>query len=705
MLPDIHLDEITFEEMLEKAKNIITSCYPEWTDFNYHDPGITLVELFAWLKEIQQYELNHVGDAHREKYLKLLGRSVHHRTGAYAFVCAAAKEFVRIPQGSRLEASGIPFETEMEQILPGVSLVCAFGLTDKKVSYLNQEQLDLGHTLEFYPFGRAALSETSLFLGFSGPLPKDEVLSLTCWEGGRQEILRNKPDADTIPLAKLRYTFWNGDCYEPFEVLSDETFGFLFDGRLMFRLPGEMKERTVDGEKGYFLRIELQESYYEMPPVLKFLDINTLKVCQKETAAVFLKADKGLLRRQDGSTAELLTISHALCEEGRIQVFCCEEERYRELAIQQIKRDVERDETQLLIEVSEEIFQRSDFYVLVSSYEDWYQRHQLLGTGRGFPDEVFWLEDTSVSVKDLMLLVEEPECPGIYRKWNRQKDFSHSGPEDCHYCVDSMGGRILFGDCIHGMAPEGRILLVSYGRVLGSGGNVKAKRIDHFTENRLSGISVTNPHDAAGGWEEESLEEAFSRVRRELTEAKNMVTAKDYEQAVKKTPGLRIESCKALVGGVEYGSTTEGREILIVVKPLSLAARPRLNTALEKNIRQYLEPYRMLGVGLRILSPVYAKVSVYLEVITRPQYQGAKARVEQAVEEYIMPYRREFGGQVSYGGLYGCIDRLECVFGIRSLVLDAKGNGMRKNIYGDLLFPGNGLADEIEIYCSCSVEK
>lgn len=40
MLPDIHLDQITFEEMLEQARNKIAGCYPEWTDFNYHDPEV-----------------------------------------------------------------------------------------------------------------------------------------------------------------------------------------------------------------------------------------------------------------------------------------------------------------------------------------------------------------------------------------------------------------------------------------------------------------------------------------------------------------------------------------------------------------------------------------------------------------------------------------------------------------------------------------
>lgn len=696
MLPDIQLDQMTFEEMMEKAKNRIAACYPEWTDFNYHDPGITLVELFAWLKEIQQYELNHISEAHMEKYLNLLGTQVHHRQGARAFVCTKTENPVRVPAGTRLEAPGVFFETEEEQILPGAFVKCAFGMTDRKVSFINREQLTLGHTLEFYPFGKEALTGTRFFLGFSDPLPVGEKLSLTCWIGESREIPRNPAEEDTIPLANLRYTFWNGECYQPLEIVKDETFGFLFDGRLLFRLPGEMKEREVDGEKGYFLRVELKDSQYDMPPVLKFLDCNTLQVCQKETVCAFLAAKK----EQTGDGKRCLIISHGLCEEGEMQVFCRKKGLYQEIQIREISYDSGQACAYIEPEITQEEWEEGSFYVQASSGEDWYRSHRTLGVGKGFPNEVFYLDDEQTLVEDMELLVEQPEQPEVYRKWERRKNFSHSGPEDCHYCVDSVRGKIIFGDSIHGMAPEGKVILVSYSRVLGAGGNVKANKIQHFVSGAFSHIPTVNPQDAAGGCEEESISKAFSRIRKELTEARNMVTTEDYEQAVKKTPGLRIESCRALVGEGD-----DENEILLVVKPLSPDMRPRLTPAITENIRQYLEPKRMLGVKLRILSPVYGKIAVYLEVMTRPQYQGAQRQIEQTVEEYITPCKKEFGGQISYSGLYGCIDRLNCVLGIRSLTLDAKGIGMKKNIYGDLLFPGNGIADEIEIHCSCSMEE
>ena len=125
MLPDIHLDQNTFEELMEKAKSRIAGCYPRWTDFNYHDPGITLAELFAWLEEIQQYELNHIGDAHRRQYLKLLGESARHSRPARAFVCVPEGEALSVYAGTRMDASGA-------QIVHAV-LICRYGGGDHTV--------------------------------------------------------------------------------------------------------------------------------------------------------------------------------------------------------------------------------------------------------------------------------------------------------------------------------------------------------------------------------------------------------------------------------------------------------------------------------------------------------------------------------------------------------------------------------------------
>jgi hypothetical protein len=71
-LPLENLDNKTFEELVEEAKKRIPIYAPQWTDHNLHDPGITLIELFAWLLEMQVYRLNQVPDASYWNFLKLI---------------------------------------------------------------------------------------------------------------------------------------------------------------------------------------------------------------------------------------------------------------------------------------------------------------------------------------------------------------------------------------------------------------------------------------------------------------------------------------------------------------------------------------------------------------------------------------------------------------------------------------------------------
>ena len=71
-LPSENLDDKTFEELVKEAVSRIPVYAPEWTDYNVHDPGITFIELFAWLVEMQIYRLNRVTGESYRKFLTLV---------------------------------------------------------------------------------------------------------------------------------------------------------------------------------------------------------------------------------------------------------------------------------------------------------------------------------------------------------------------------------------------------------------------------------------------------------------------------------------------------------------------------------------------------------------------------------------------------------------------------------------------------------
>src|SRR5436309_641983 len=78
-----NLDDRRWVDLVEEARSLIPRVSPPWTDHNVHDPGITFIELFAWLAEMQLYQLNRVGQRQREIFAQLAGVSRGKRKPAH----------------------------------------------------------------------------------------------------------------------------------------------------------------------------------------------------------------------------------------------------------------------------------------------------------------------------------------------------------------------------------------------------------------------------------------------------------------------------------------------------------------------------------------------------------------------------------------------------------------------------------------------
>src|SRR5262245_4094801 len=62
-----------FDDLIEAGRSRLPSLAPRWTDYNAHDPGITLMELLAWVSEAQLYGLARMRRDERASYAALLG--------------------------------------------------------------------------------------------------------------------------------------------------------------------------------------------------------------------------------------------------------------------------------------------------------------------------------------------------------------------------------------------------------------------------------------------------------------------------------------------------------------------------------------------------------------------------------------------------------------------------------------------------------
>ncbi|MGR6320448.1 putative baseplate assembly protein [Micromonospora soli] len=108
-LPVPHLDDRAFLDLVTEARERIRRSCPDWTDLSAHDPGMALLEAFAYLTEVMIYRLNQLPEKAYVAFLNLLGVSRHPPTAAWVDVrfsrTGPDRDPVRIPAGTRVAAA------------------------------------------------------------------------------------------------------------------------------------------------------------------------------------------------------------------------------------------------------------------------------------------------------------------------------------------------------------------------------------------------------------------------------------------------------------------------------------------------------------------------------------------------------------------------------------------------------------------------
>lgn len=323
---------------------------------------------------------------------------------------------------------------------------------------------------------------------------------------------------------------------------------------------------------------------------------------------------------------------------------------------------------------------------------------RILGEGTGFPDQRFSLERTGVIPSSVELAAEDPEHPGNFEIWKQVRDFSGSLPEDRHFIVDGEHGEICFGDGYHGMPPEGRIRLIRISRTEGSGGNVKKGQIRPGASEKepVTEFDAWNFEDVTGGADRESTKKCFERFETELAKKYSAVTKADYEELLKRTPGLLIEQTRVVETDWEHN------RIVAAVKPWSEETCPGLSSGYRNNIMKYMEKKRILGIDLQIAEPEYIRIRLYADIELVAWYRDTEQMLKEKIRRYFEEFCSDFGCPVLYSGLYGFLDGMQGIRGIRSLTIDAAGRGITRNVSGDVFLPPAGLAvlDQIQLSVS-----
>ncbi len=698
MLQEILLDDERFSEIAERAKARIAEIYPVWTDYNYHDPGITILELFAWLKELQQFHMDQIGEAHIRSYLKLLGASPREKQPAKAVIRINAPDgSLFFPQKSRCFADDICFETEEETRVEAVEAAelvsCPAGRQDGRERVRTAAE----RGMRFLPFGAHPAAGDAVLIGLCAPL-KPGVTYRIGIELAEEKLGTRNPIRDETrfyPLARFALFFQSGPGWESAEIEEDTTHQFLEDGFLAVRIEAGKGEMTA-GERGrYWLKLVLEEAGYEVPPAFADICFRKLKVRQQRTAAEYHDGCLG--------PGEAIRLSTYLAFTGKYLLFRREGGNFYPCR-EQIDRRVRGEEVFFLL--PERPREKEFFYRLVC-YEAEREEALLIGNGTGLPRQEYELRISDVCAEGLAILVETGEESGCYVCPKRCGDFSESGPLDLVFCYEEETGRISFGDGVHGAPPEGKILLAAACQSLGRRGNVKEGsicRIDSvfggngkqsvMPDIRMERPAVTNERPAAGGRDAETPEECRKRLLAERRKVRRAVTYEDFEALALAAPGLMVESVRAIPAAKCAGHDGSIAEecVTLVVKPYSPDVRPVPGEAYCRNILGAIEPGRLIGARVVIVPPEYIGISVFAEIAAGTKGQEAKRQVRKALAEYFAGIRGKFGTAVCGSEIYAVLDVLAEVTAIRSLTLDARGRNIRRSRSGDLILPASGLA-------------
>jgi predicted phage baseplate assembly protein len=614
-LPQINLDDRTFDDLFNEARRRIAVYTPEWTDHNDSDPGITMLQLFAWLEEMILWRLNQVPAKNYIKFLELVGLNLQPASPASAeltFTLSKGATSAIVPAGTQvsLASSGdgppVIFETTGTLTAVGLNLASVQSY-DSAVftSYTdaNSLQADPG----FPPLSAAPQTNAALYLGFDGAFPPGQHrLSFYYSPSGTPATVTGGGDplAAAAPPVAAIWEYWAGDTqqWQPLTVDQDTTFALTHTGAVTFEAPTDAQSRklgllTKPSDKPYWwLRYRIEDllgAGYENPPQLQGILLNTI------TAINAVTAREELLGASNGRPNQTFQLGHT---------------------------------------------------------------------------PVLPLQTGVTGI----VAVDEGDGNG-YVTWTEVGDFDSAGPSDTVYVLDHPTGLISFGDGESGKIPRwlsgngsntdsadiANVKATQYQWGGGAAGNAGASQITSLLAAIPFVQSVTNLRPSLGGQDEEDIATAQDRAPMLLRTANRAVTGDDFAFIAKETPGAQIARAQAFPllnpnfrmkrpagGGLPQAEVPIPGAVTIVVVPQSDLRMPMPTAGTLQLVANWLDQHRLLTAELFVTAPRYRQASIQVAVIANPTADAGI--VEAALQDKLLAFFHPLtGGADGAGWAFG----------------------------------------------------
>ncbi|MDH5179225.1 MAG: baseplate J/gp47 family protein [Gammaproteobacteria bacterium] len=649
-LPEPKFDSRTYRDILNEALARIPAHNPEWTNFNDSDPGITLLQLFAFMSENIIYRTNLIPQRNRQKFLRLLGIPVSAARAARGLIAfrnpSGELKAVNLATDQLLYAGEVPFRTEQAlQVLPVEAKLFYKGLlsTERQAEvrtlyqqlYASFEKP--GEKLDFY--------ETRLFAPPAGGslLPSIDIgvdtidsslwIALIARSTDTVENARKAIGGKVLTLGVMPALGDSGAAIYPRGPLAGDA-----QPTLVYEIPN-----TNSGTAAYSrLTPRSNADLLSQPGVVELI--------LPESSALTYWNDLDPLEAGTGDFPPSLQDTD---DQERLITWV----RIRSPEISASRRSGSRQLTMPLSWVginAATVVQRAH----VAS--------ELLAIGTGEPDQSGRLINTPVigesvrlringelwqQIDDLMAAAPEVlmQSPRFSSSSVRQ---SNSVAIDSVYTLDRESGEIRFGDGLHGRRPpKGASIQVSYDYGGGRRGSVGIGVITKGA-NLPPGILAGNPVPTWGGEEGETINQAEKRIPAVIRNRERLVSKQDIEEIALATPGIdlgRLEVLPLVHPEQPFQDSFGVVTLLVIPKndPVQPDA-PRPDKLFLQTMCEYLEPRRILTTELHIIGPTYIPiwVSISVDVITGYNAGPVLDAVRQEVRRFLSPLQ---GGYESKG--------------------------------------------------------
>lgn len=710
-LPVPVLDDKTFNEIVEEARSLIPRYYPEWTDHNVHDPGITFIELFAWLAEMQIYQLDQITDRNYIKFLKLLNYYPYDIQPAKVDITfEQITSEIPIPAGTQIFTGVEPEQLVYEvwedfNLMPAQikSIITTYGSKTVDNTEANETE-----NVYFAAFGEKAEKEGILKLElefFEKPNNEIHITFILFEDDLPAQGTHGDEPSQVIPSAGIVWEYQNDGTWKDLPVLKDSTQALTRNGRIAFLLPSDIEIDDNDGL--YWIRCRIQDGWYEIVPYISRILINTVSAVQVETMRnedlgtssgfpdqkVRLKKKPVMRASRDVGPfgAGDVLDWHGLLKMMKNQAELPEPGK-------RITGMFDENTQNLISEWDESEIGISLKYAVLSALNTAMENRDLYDIKVfkkvKIPDELKKLTDhldtiSYIELKTLNCFLIEAAFPdtitkrnlivqvqgdeGEWETWFEVNDFTYSDPDDHHYHLDTREGKITFGNGLNGRIPpeQRKIRAKLYKTSQGPKGNITKEQKFRIAKYRT--ITGENRKEATGGKLAESINHAKGRAKKDFRTHYRAITSEDYEQLACSTPGLRVCRAKAITNyHPDYPCITIPGNVTVVTVPYTREGNfpPVPGNGFMRTVLAHLENHRLITTDIHIIEPEYVKISVQCTVHVMKRYSSGEVtkRINTKLKHFLHPLTGgpdeqgwPFGRSVFPSEIYEIIDDVEGV--------------------------------------------